>query len=76
MCLTMKAWFRALAASFKSEASTQAMAGLSLLVVILYTGYAIPKPYMIGALRWIMYINVRYRIPSSNHIWSDVSFFI
>lgn len=61
MALAMKAWFRALAASFKSEASAQSLAGLSLLAVVLYTGYAIPKPSMIGALRWITYINVRPR---------------
>jgi ATP-binding cassette subfamily G (WHITE) protein 2 (SNQ2) len=29
-----------------------------LLMIALYTGYAIPKPSMIGALRWIIYINV------------------
>src|SRR6266481_115292 len=59
MALTMKAWFRALAAAFKSEATAQAVAGMSVLVLVLYTGYAIPQPSMIGALRWITYINVR-----------------
>ncbi|TEB24254.1 hypothetical protein FA13DRAFT_1714739 [Coprinellus micaceus] len=46
MSLTMKSWFRAIAAAFKSEATAQAFAG-----------YTIPKPSMIGALRWITYIN-------------------
>ena len=55
----MKAWFRALSAAFKSEATAQAVAGMSVLVLVLYTGYAIPQPSMIGALRWITYINVR-----------------
>jgi ABC-type multidrug transport system permease subunit len=59
MAITMKAWFRALAASLKSEATAQAVAGMSILVLVLYTGYAIPQPSMIGALRWISYINVR-----------------
>ncbi|KAG6909483.1 hypothetical protein DXG01_017205 [Tephrocybe rancida] len=46
MSITMKAWFRAIAAAFKSEATAQTVAG-----------YQIPKPTMIGALRWITYIN-------------------
>jgi ABC-type multidrug transport system permease subunit len=58
MAITMKAWFRGLAASFASEATAQAVAGLSVLVLVLYTGYTIPQPSMIGALRWISYINV------------------
>jgi ATP-binding cassette subfamily G (WHITE) protein 2 (SNQ2) len=40
MAITMKAWFRTLAAAFKSEATAQSAAGMSLLVLILYTGYA------------------------------------
>jgi len=39
MGLTMKAWFRALAAAMKSEATAQAIAGISVLVLVLYTGY-------------------------------------
>ena len=62
MSVTMKAWFRALAAALKSEATAQALAGMSVLVFVLYTGYAIPQPSMIGALRWITYINVRLAI--------------
>jgi hypothetical protein len=31
-------------------------------VVALFTGYTIPKPNIPGALRWIMYINVRFWI--------------
>ncbi|KAI0943006.1 hypothetical protein AcW1_002753 [Taiwanofungus camphoratus] len=61
MTLTMKAWFRAIAAFFKSAPPAQAIGGISTLVLVLYTGYAIPQPYMIGALRWITYINpLRY----------------
>ncbi|KZT66729.1 hypothetical protein DAEQUDRAFT_714433 [Daedalea quercina L-15889] len=57
MTITMKAWFRWLAALFKSAAPAQAFAGISLLLLTLYTGYTIPQPSMIGALRWITYIN-------------------
>jgi len=54
----MKAYFRAIAAWFGGPTPAQAVAGVSLLVLTLYTGYNIPEPYMIGALRWITYINV------------------
>jgi ATP-binding cassette subfamily G (WHITE) protein 2 (SNQ2) len=52
VALTMKAFFRGLAASFAQEAQAQAVAGLGTLVLVIYTGFTIPKPSMIGALRW------------------------
>ncbi len=55
----MKAFFRALASAFAVEAPAQAIAGVMLLALSLYTGFQIPIPSMIGALRWISYINVR-----------------
>ncbi|KAF8231520.1 hypothetical protein L208DRAFT_1398717 [Tricholoma matsutake] len=61
MALATKAWFRGLAAACKSEAMAQTFAGISVLVMVIYTGYVIPKPSMIGALRWLTYINpIRY----------------
>ncbi|KAF8625158.1 hypothetical protein AX15_005532 [Amanita polypyramis BW_CC] len=61
MTLTMKAWFRAVAAAFGSEQLANSVAGISILALSIYTGYIIPKPTMIGALRWITYINpLRY----------------
>ncbi|CAE6532853.1 unnamed protein product [Rhizoctonia solani] len=61
MTLTMKAFFRALAASFARESTAQAVAGIGTLILVLYTGYTIPKPTMIGALKWLTYINpIRY----------------
>ena len=62
MTITMKAWFRALSAAFRSAAPAQAFGGMSILVLTIYTGYTIPQPSMIGALRWITYINVRLMI--------------
>ncbi|KAG9310127.1 ABC-2 type transporter-domain-containing protein [Chiua virens] len=60
-----KALFRSLAAAFKSEAPAQAFAGVLVLVLSLYTGYSIPQPSMIGALRWITWINpLRYSFES------------
>lgn len=61
MTITMRSWFRALASAFKSPAPAQTVSGLAILVLVLYTGYTIPQPSMIGALRWITYINpLRY----------------
>ena len=57
--LVMKAYFRAIAAWFTDPTPAQSAAGVTLLALTLYTGYNIPEPYMIGALRWITYINVR-----------------
>lgn len=57
--LTMKAFFRTLAAAFRQESGAQAVAGLFTIGIVLYTGYAIPRPSMIGALKWLTFINVR-----------------
>lgn len=46
MTLTMKSFFRALAASFSRESTAQAVAGIGTLVLVLYTGYTIPNPSM------------------------------
>ncbi|KAG6877003.1 hypothetical protein C0993_011111 [Termitomyces sp. T159_Od127] len=65
MSLTMRAWFRGMAAAFEAEASAQALSGILLLAMIIYTGYTIPKASMIGALRWISYANpLRYGFES------------
>ena len=77
----MKAWFRSIAAAFKSEAAAQSVAGIAILALAIYTGgyisivltsgsfltcnvlgFTIPKPSMIGALRWITYINVSPKV--------------
>ncbi|KAF5344805.1 hypothetical protein D9758_014417 [Tetrapyrgos nigripes] len=43
----------ALAITMKS----QTLAGVALLALVLYTGFALPRPSMIGGLRWITYLN-------------------
>ncbi len=58
MALVMKAWFRSVAAALGDPAPAQTFAGIMLLILVLYTGYMVPKPSMIGALKWISYINV------------------
>ena len=73
MALVMKAWFRCVAAAFGDPAPAQTVAGIMLLLLVLYTGYTIPKPSMIRALRWISYINVSDRPVdafSHAHFWS------
>ena len=66
MTITMRSWFRALAAAFKAPAPAQTVSGIAILLLALYTGYTIPQPSMIGALRWITYINVSsYQISQS-----------
>ncbi|KAG5643688.1 hypothetical protein DXG03_000521 [Asterophora parasitica] len=42
MSLTMKAWFRAIAAAFKAEASAQTVAGISVLILSIYAGELLP----------------------------------
>jgi ATP-binding cassette subfamily G (WHITE) protein 2 (SNQ2) len=60
LALTMKACFRALAAFAQTPEAAQTMAGVLVLAFSLYTGFSIPKPTMIGALRWITNINPIY----------------
>lgn len=47
------------AACFKTESAATSVAGVVVVIVSLFTGYTIPKPNIPGALRWIMYLNVR-----------------
>jgi ATP-binding cassette subfamily G (WHITE) protein 2 (SNQ2) len=58
MALVMKAWFRCVAAALGDPAPAQTVAGIMLLLLVLYTGYTVPKPSEIGALKWISYVNV------------------
>lgn len=58
--LTMKSWFRGIAAAFTAEASAQAFAGTSVLALSIYTGYTIPDASMVKALKWITYLNVSF----------------
>lgn len=55
--ITMKSWFRAVASAFAAEALAQTFAGISVLAYAVYTGYSLPLPSMIGALKWISYLN-------------------
>jgi len=54
----VKACFRAVCAWFPHPAPAQSVAGVAILILTMYTGYNIPEPSMIGALHWIIYLNV------------------
>jgi ATP-binding cassette, subfamily G (WHITE), member 2, SNQ2 len=66
----MKGLFRALAATFKEAAPAQAVAGVLILALSLYMGYQLPRPTMIGALRWISYINVSFETLLFEKTWN------
>ncbi|KIY48466.1 hypothetical protein FISHEDRAFT_73662 [Fistulina hepatica ATCC 64428] len=55
--LTMKLYFRFLASMFAQKPSAQAVGGVTVLLFALYTGYLLPVPSMIGALKWINYFD-------------------
>ncbi|KAF5374350.1 hypothetical protein D9758_004563 [Tetrapyrgos nigripes] len=57
LAITMKVFVRSLSAAVGSPAPAQTLAGVALLALILYTGFALPRPSMIGGLRWITYLN-------------------
>ncbi|KAF5374285.1 hypothetical protein D9758_004542 [Tetrapyrgos nigripes] len=48
---------RSMSAAVGSPAPAQTLAGVALLALVLYTGFALPSPNMIGGLRWITYLN-------------------
>ncbi|KAG2044053.1 pleiotropic drug resistance ABC transporter [Suillus americanus] len=57
MSQTMKSFFRAIAASFKTRPSAIALSGISILLMSLYGGYTVPWPTAPRGLRWIMWLN-------------------
>ncbi|KAG1782156.1 P-loop containing nucleoside triphosphate hydrolase protein [Suillus placidus] len=57
MSQTMKSFFRAIAASFKTRASAIAFSGIFVLLMSLSGGYTVPWPTAPRGLRWIMWLN-------------------
>ena len=55
----MKLCFRTIAAFSTHESTALPVAGLLAVILVLYTGFAIPVANIVGALRWITYLNVR-----------------
>ncbi|KIK80835.1 hypothetical protein PAXRUDRAFT_157584 [Paxillus rubicundulus Ve08.2h10] len=65
LTLVMKTFFRSIAACFRAESSALSLAGFTSLLLSLYAGYTIPRPNIVGALRWITYLNpLRYAFES------------
>ncbi|KAH7382111.1 ABC-transporter [Pyrenochaeta sp. MPI-SDFR-AT-0127] len=54
---TMSAMFRAVAAFTKTISQAQAIAGILVLVIVIYTGYTIPRAYMHPWFKWLNWIN-------------------
>lgn len=57
MTLTMSMLFRGVASVSRTLEQALAPAGLAILALVIYTGFAIPTTYMLGWARWINYIN-------------------
>jgi len=70
MTTTMKGFFRLVAAAFKEESSVTSVVGIGVLVFSLYTGYTIPRLSILGALRWITYLNVGWRLVFQVLCWN------
>jgi ATP-binding cassette subfamily G (WHITE) protein 2 (PDR) len=49
--------FRTIAASTKTDSQAHAIAGVTVLAIVIYTGYIIPRPLMHPWFKWITYIN-------------------
>ncbi len=53
----MSAMFRTVAASTKTISQALAIAGVLVLVIVIYTGYTIPRAYMHPWFKWLTWIN-------------------
>lgn len=54
---TMSAMFRTVAAATKTITEALAIAGVLVLVIVIYTGYTIPRPYMHPWFKWLTWLN-------------------
>ena len=55
--LTMSAMFRTVAAGAKAITQAMAIAGVSILLIVIYTGFTIARPLMKPWFKWISWIN-------------------
>ena len=72
--LVMKICFRTVAAFSSSESTAIPVTGSLSMILVLYTGYAIPTSNIVGALRWITSLNVRATMSTSLTSIFDVAF--
>ncbi|OQV04384.1 hypothetical protein CLAIMM_09274 [Cladophialophora immunda] len=54
---TMSAMFRTLAAATRTVSQALALAGILVLIIVIYTGYTIPRSYMHPWFKWLTWIN-------------------
>lgn len=54
---TMSAMFRTVAAITRTISQALAIAGVLVLVIVIYTGYTIPRSYMHPWFKWLSWIN-------------------
>ncbi|KAK4983971.1 Multidrug resistance protein [Elasticomyces elasticus] len=57
LTLTMSMIFRTIASVSRTLAQAMAPAAISILAIVIYTGFAIPTTYMLGWARWINYLD-------------------
>ncbi|KAI9833623.1 MAG: hypothetical protein M1819_003576 [Sarea resinae] len=55
--LTMSIIFRTIAASTKTVSHAMSIAGITVLAIVIYTGFTIPRPLMHPWFKWISWIN-------------------
>ncbi|KAH8656551.1 BcATRO, ABC transporter [Tricladium varicosporioides] len=55
--LSMSMMFRTIGASSRTLAQAMAPSAIIILGVMIYTGFAVPKPYILGWSKWIYWIN-------------------
>ncbi|KAH7106585.1 pleiotropic drug resistance ABC transporter [Auriculariales sp. MPI-PUGE-AT-0066] len=57
----MKLFYRAVSAAFKAEPLAQALSGIAVQIMLMYTGYTVPSPTLVSGLRWVLWVNpMRY----------------
>ena len=58
LTLTMSMLFRTIASVSRTLSQAMAPAGILILAIVIYTGFALPIPYMHGWARWINYVDL------------------
>jgi ATP-binding cassette, subfamily G (WHITE), member 2, PDR len=58
LTLAMSMLFRTIASVSRTLAQAMAPAAILILAIVIYTGFVIPTPYMLGWSRWINYLDV------------------
>ncbi|KAJ9635209.1 Multidrug resistance protein [Coniosporium tulheliwenetii] len=57
LTLTMSMLFRTIASVSRTLSQAMAPAAILILAIVIYTGFTIPRPYMLGWARWLSYID-------------------